>query len=263
MDVQEEDVNNQSEIANFYETIRQKLTKKGDIPAYFVYFHTVLQGRSNASVADISEYYDACDLGVPSWLASHFSNGLIGKNPIYIKRDGGYRLEQQRKAEISESIDQGQTSVHTNLSLTALEAQLAEGPKRDFLHETIVCFSVNACRAAVVMCWNLALHHLQEYVLSNTQRLQSFNNVLALNTDKRVKISSVSKQDDFTEMPEGKFLHFCRESKLITATVFKKLENKLDERNSAAHPSGTKVTPKMAEAFIEDLLHNVLLKYSI
>jgi transglutaminase-like putative cysteine protease len=33
------------------------------------------------------------------------------------------------------------------------------------------------------------------------------------------------------------------------------------ERNSAAHPSGVKTTPKAAEAYIEDLVENVLKKF--
>ena len=92
-------------------------------------------------------------------------------------------------------------------------------------------------------------------------RLAQFNAALAKNTDTRVKIKQITKLDDFTEMPEGKFLLFCREAKIITSTVFNKLENRLDERNGAAHPSGVKTTPKAAEAYIEDLIENVVVKF--
>jgi hypothetical protein len=111
------------------------------------------------------------------------------------------------------------------------------------------------------MCWNLAVHHLQDHILADLARTASFNAVLALNKDARVKIKAVAKPDDFTEMPESKFLLFCREAKLITGSMFKKLENRLDERNGAAHPSGMKTTPKAAEAYIEDLVENVLRKF--
>lgn len=112
------------------------------------------------------------------------------------------------------------------------------------------------------MCWNLAAHHLQDHILKEPTRLAAFNGVLALNKDTRVKIKTVAKQDDFTEMSESKFLLFCREAKVITGTMFKKLENRLDERNGAAHPSGVKTTPKAAEAYIEDLVENVLKKFA-
>jgi hypothetical protein len=77
------------------------------------------------------------------------------------------------------------------------------------------------------------------------------------------RIGKVTRSDDFTEMPESKFLQLCRESKIITSSMFHKLEGRLHERNSAAHPSGVKTTPKAAEAFIEDIVENVLKKFSI
>ena len=83
-----------------------------------------------------------------------------------------------------------------------------------------------------------------------------------LHKDARVKIKVVTKQDDFTDIPEGKFLHFCREAKLITGSLFKKLEGRLADRNAAAHPSGIQVPPKTAEAYIEDLVENIVTKYA-
>ena len=99
--------------------------------------------------------------------------------------------------------------------------------------------------------------------MADATRLLSFNDALAKNTDTRVKIKAITKQDDFTEMPENKFLLFCREAKIITSSMFKKLEGRLDERNLAAHPSGVKVTPKTAEAYIEDVIENVVMKFTI
>jgi hypothetical protein len=149
----------------------------------------------------------------------------------------------------------------TSSALEKLETSIPAGAKRDFLHETINCFRVRANRAAIVMCWNLALTHLQDHILAAPARLAGFNAVLAKNTDTRVKIKSVSKPDDFTEMPESKFLLFCREAKIITSSMYHKLEGRLNERNSAAHPSGVKIMPKAAEVYIEDLVENVLKKF--
>lgn len=111
------------------------------------------------------------------------------------------------------------------------------------------------------MCWNLAIHHLQDHIIADPARFASFNVALANNKDGRVKIKTVTKPDDFTEMPESKFLLFCREARIITSSMFKKLEGRLDERNSAAHPSGVKTMPKAAEAYIEDLIENVTTKF--
>jgi hypothetical protein len=77
-----------------------------------------------------------------------------------------------------------------------------------------------------------------------------------------VRTKSVTKRDDFSDIPEGKFLEFCRTAKVITASLYNKLKTRLDERNAAAHPSGIKVTSTVAQAYIDDLVENVLLKFS-
>jgi hypothetical protein len=214
-----------------------------------------------ATVQSIRDCYEACDLASPSWLASHLSKGLKSKPRRFIKVKGGYRLEAKRRDEIAKVLGHGRAAVQTSPALNRLEVQVSTGPKRDFLHETINCFEVGANRAAVVMCWNLAIHHLQDHLIGNATRLASFNTALANNKDPRVKIKAITKPDDFTEMSESKFLLFCREARLITSSMFKKLEGRLDERNSAAHPSGVKTTPKAAEAYIEDLVENVITKF--
>lgn len=249
-------------IQRFYKRAQSHISNASDLPDFFVYFLTVEQGEAVASTKAISDCYYACDLAVPSWLASHMSKGLGGKPKRFVKRDGGYRLEQRRRSELAGLLGEDEPALQTSVALNRLEAQVPAGPKRDFLHETINCFGVAAYRASVVMCWNLVLHHLQDHVLADTGRLAAFNTALGNNKDARVKIKVVSKQDDFTEMPESRFLLFCREAKLITSTMFKKLETRLDERNGAAHPSGVTITPKAAEAYIEDMVQNVLLKYS-
>jgi hypothetical protein len=244
----------------FYDRANSLLANQSDLPDFFAYHLTVEMAEPVATVKAVRDCYEACDMAAPTWLASHFSNGL-NKPRRYIKLNGGYRLENKRREEISALLDDGRPGLQTSAALNRLEGQITDGPKRDFLHETINCFDVGAYRAAVVMCWNLAAHHLQDHILADAARHAAFNAVLAKNTDTRVKIKVVVKQDDFTEMPESKFLLFCREAKIITSSMYNKLEGRLDERNSAAHPSGVKTTPKAAEAYIEDLVENVLKKF--
>jgi hypothetical protein len=234
---------------------------ENELPDFFAYFLVNEVGAEAVTAKAVRGCYEACDMAAPSWLASHFSNGL--KKPRrYIKTSGGYRLENKRREEIAAALGSSKSAVQPTPALDRLELFIPAGPKRDFLHETIVCLGAGANRAAVVMSWNLALHHLQDHVLADAVRLAAFNTALGANTDKRVKVKSVAKQDDFTEMPESLFLLFCRQSKLVTSSVFNKLETRLDERNAAAHPSGVKVGPSVAHAYIEDLVDNVLLKYA-
>lgn len=245
----------------FYQRAKKVVAKETELPEFFVYHVTAELGQPAATVQTIRDCYAACDLAIPSWLASHFSKGLKSRPKRYVKTANGYRLEGKRREKIEAALGLAGGDAQTSAALERLEALIPSGPKREFLHETIKCFNAGANRAAVVMCWNLALHHLQEHVLAHA--LAPFVLALAANTDIRVKIKSVSKQDDFTEMPEGKFLEFCRVAKIMTSSMYNKLKGRLDDRNSAAHPSGVTTTPKFAEAYIEDMVDNVIRKFPV
>ena len=93
--------------------------------------------------------------------------------------------------------------------------------------------------------------------------LSAFNGVLAKNTDKRVKVTSITTRDDFSDIPEGKFIEFLRSANVISNDVRKILDEKLGTRNSSAHPSGITVKPSKVIDFVDDLVSDVVLKYKI
>jgi hypothetical protein len=245
----------------FYRRATRALSKDADLPDFFVYHLTANLEEPAATVQMVKDCYSACDLAIPSWLAPHFSNGLKSNPRLFIKSANGYRLEGKRREQIALALGVAGDELQTSAALERLESLVVDGPKRDFLHETIKCFSAGANRAAVVMCWNLTLHHLQDHILAHATA--SFAQALAVNTDARVKIKSVAKHDDFTEMPESKFLEFCRVGKIVTSSMYNKLKGRLDDRNGAAHPSGVTTTPKFAEAYIEDMVENVIRKFPV
>jgi hypothetical protein len=245
----------------FYEVVRQHAPNKGELVDFFIYHLTVEQEAVTATVKMIESCYEECDLAVPAGLPVQLSKGLKSKPVRYLKKDKGYRLENKSKEAIAEKLGEARHAVQVSATLRQLEGKIPAGPKRDFLKETIDCFTAGANRATVVMCWNLALHHLYDYVLKH--ELAAFNVALGKNTDARVKIKIVLKLDDFTEMSEAKFLLFLREAKIVTTSMYNKLESWLDDRNAAAHPSGYTVTAKVAEAYVDDLVENVLLKFTV
>ncbi len=136
----------------------------------------------------------------------------------------------------------GPLAVQTNAELRKLEGKVPAGPKKEFLKETIDCFGAGANRAFVIMCWILALDHLYDYVMKAP--LSAFNEVLAKNADKRVRVTKIQSRDQFGDMPEGKFIEFLRASEIISNDVRKILDEKLGVRNSCAHPSGITVKLK-------------------
>jgi hypothetical protein len=179
----------------FYQRTKSALTKGTNLPDFFVYHLTVDMERPAATVQMVKDCYSTCDLAIPSWLASHFSNGLKSNPRRFIKTANGYRLEGKRREQIALALGVAGGDLQTSAVLERLESLVPGGPKRDFLHETIKCFAAGANRAAVVMCWNLTLHHLQDHILAHATA--SFAQALVANTDTRVKIKFVAKHDDY------------------------------------------------------------------
>ena len=67
--------------------------------------------------------------------------------------------------------------------------------------------------------------------------------------------------DDFNEeLKESQVLEICNSAGIITGNIHKILKEKLDRRNSAAHPSDVEIGQLQAEHFIDDLMRNVVLK---
>lgn len=246
-------------VNRFYESIPNPGAQtKSDLIRRFVYFLTVDQGMEKAWPKHIQECFDECDLARPANVSQHLGTGL--KNGSYIAANGGgYRLERKRRDEIAKEIGANIAIAQTSTTLRDLELKLPSGAAKDFLDETIDCFEAGANRAAIVMAWILTVDHLYSHILNH--KLAEFNVVLKSNTDKRIKISVISSRDDFSEIPEGKFIEFCRSAKIISNDVRKILDQKLGTRNSSAHPSGIAIKETKVIDFIEDLVENIVLKY--
>jgi hypothetical protein len=129
------------------------------------------------------------------------------------------------------------------------------------LDESLKCYKAGAFRAAIVMCWNLAYDHLLSYVLHH--RLADFNSQWPISFPKKhaqSRISAIAIRDDFSELKESEVLMVCKSAAIISGDVYKILHEKLDRRNSAAHPSGVRIEQLQAESFIDDIVKNVVLK---
>lgn len=246
--------------SRFYNSIDKaaELTDK-ELIGLFVYYLTVEKGESSASAKAIDECFVACDLVAPTRTAPALTEG-VGKG-LFVKADKGYKLQRHHREALSKRLGAERVVAQTSVELRKLEGRLGSGPSRDFLKETIDCFEAGANRATIVMCWILTLDHLSEHVLKHHK--VAFNAVLAANTDKRVKVTSVGSRDDFSDIPEGKLIEMMRQAGVVSNDVRKILEEKLGIRNSSAHPSAIAIKRSKVVEFVDDLVENVVLKYSI
>lgn len=249
-------------VNRFYNSVENAANQsQAALVELFVYFLTVEAGQDSATPAQVADCFTACDLGVPKNVPARLSEGLKGKPPRYLRVNGGYKLQRHMREALSKKLGAEKVTGQTSATLRGLEHKLPEEADKDFLKETIDCFEAGANRATIVMAWILATDHLFSYILKH--KLTEFNAALARNTDKSVKVKAITQRDDFTEMKESKFIEFCRQAKIISNDVRKILEQKLDTRNSCAHPSGVTINKTKVIDFVEDLVENVVLKYTV
>lgn len=141
--------------------------------------------------------------------------------------------------------------------LKALGAEVTDTQEISFLDETMKCLEVNANRAAIIMAWNLAYHHVRSWILAH--HLSPFNTELTSRYRTKTKTHTpVSCHDDFPDS-EWFVLDLCRTMGLLDYHRFGILEGALKKRNRYAHPSPAKATGPEATGYVAELLKNVLL----
>ena len=249
-------------IYRFYKSIKnvERISQKDKV-SFFVYFLTVELGQEAAKARHVNKCFSDCHLKQPTRTAAYLSEGCRSRPLKFIKDNNGYKLEHHYQEKIAEQLGDQKRAQQTSASLRNLENEIPDGASKEFLKESLDCFEAGAHRATITMVWILAINHLYSHILKHSEQLADFNEALGCNRDKRIRITNVSKRDDFCEIPDGKFIEFCRQAEIISNDVRKILEASLDTRNSSAHPSGIKIKESKVIAFVEDLVTNVMQKY--
>jgi hypothetical protein len=229
---------------------------------YFIYYMTVIGKKEAVASIDVKQCFKLSRLqeysNIASYLSRH-SKKTKGKPAKFIKTVGGYHLERNRQVELQKTLHTGPSRQETSHLLRGLLSKLVDPHERSFLQEAIDCYEIGARRGAIVLVWILTVHHLYQYILKH--ELTAFNVALAADKDRRIKITVVNKIDDFSEIPEGKFIELARAAKIISNDVRKILETKLGIRNSSAHPSAIAISEVKATDFIIDLVENIIHKF--
>ena len=234
---------------------------KGELIDQFVYYLTVEKGEPSVSASQVNACFRAASICPHSNTGQYLSRQSKSKEAKFTRIGHRYRLERSRKLELDGILGTDSVVRETSTTLRDLLALLRTETEREFLKETIDCYEVRAYRAAIVMGWSLAVDHLYAFILAN--RLSRFNSQLARVKDRRLKGLSINDRDDFTEIPESRFIELCRSAGVISADVRKILDDKLGIRNSCAHPSGIKISQFKATEFLNDLIQNVVIKYEV
>lgn len=231
---------------------------------YFLYYLTIEENMPAANATPLRECFIKLRLSPYSNISAYLGLHLKPRDnsyPKFLRLASGYILHRSLQDKLQEQIKDSKLKRKISRDLRSLLVRVKKPYENEFLKEAIDCFEISAYRATITMTWNLTLDHLYEYILKN--KLAEFNSALASNTDRRVRITSIISRDDFNEIPEGKFVEFCRTSNIISNDIRKILDTKLGIRNTSAHPSNIRVLESKALEFVEDLVNNVVLKFEI
>jgi hypothetical protein len=197
-------------------------------------------------------------LARPGSFGGYFDN-LVKRGDL-LKNNSGYRLENKVREALNAEYATREITVQVTQLLFKLPDQIPDLAERTYLNEALICYKHAAFRAAIVMTWNLAYHHLLDYIFR--KHLVGFNTrwqvVYPGHHSKGAK--AIAVMDDFADLKESEVIKICNSANIITKDVHRILDEKLGRRNSAAHPSSVVIGQLQAEAFIDDLIKNVVVK---
>jgi hypothetical protein len=225
----------------------------------FGWYLQVHQKRASFQSSDLRGCYDALSIAPPLSFSGYLEN--LVKQKMLLRNSAGYRLEGRVHDLLDKQYAGREITVQVTNLLLSLPDNIPDLAERTFLDETLICFRNEAFRAAIVMAWNLTYHHLCDYVLK--KHLDEFNNrwPVVYPAQHKKGPRSITSMDDFAQdLKESEVIEICKSAGIITKDVHKILAEKLGRRNSAAHPSSVKFGQLQVEAFIEDLVTNVVLK---
>jgi hypothetical protein len=215
------------------------------------------RNRDRFAPSDIGACFDELHLSKPSGIRSHLAASEKTKSKDILHDRQGYRLARHTRTQFDARYGRRYSTVQVHNLLSELSNKIPNLEKREFLKEVIVCFEHGAQRASIVMCWNLSYDHLCRWVMD--KHLVEFNKQLPISYPKK-NIKSIGKFEDFEELKEFEVLQICRSAHITTSGVHKILTQKLETRNSAAHPSNVTFNQLQTEEFISTLVNNVVLK---
>jgi hypothetical protein len=177
----------------------------------------------------------------------------------------GYHCEGKFLAKYNDQYGTHDITLNIRQKVKDLINKVPDVAEKDFMVEAEICLRHDAGRATIIMVWNVAFYHLCQFILKH--HLAKFNAGYQKHYNKKwldAKVQTLATYDDFSaDLKESVVIDICKREQIVNQNVAKILNNRLGDRNSAAHPSTIHVGQLQAEAFIEDIVDNVILALKI
>lgn len=224
-----------------------------DLLAYYLLTHAGVDGVTGASICSLRSALHLPPYARAAAYLSENASKTRGKpRPKYIKLRAGYALERSYASALTAEYLGRPGAKQVASGLRATLAATSDPAISAYLDEAVSCFEYRQYRSSVIMAWCVAYGLLRAWLYRN--HLSALN--AEVSTWKVPKL--VRSLDDFQEHTEGTILETARKAGLVSKEQFKLLKRLLDDRNSFAHPTTRNMSPALAEAYIEAVLHDVI-----
>ena len=228
----------------------------------FAWLQHFLFKKDRFNTGNINWCYDTLSYKSPN--ISQYLKNMENADEL-LKDTGGYRCEGKFMATYDGLYAEHDITVNIRQMVKDLANVIPQLEEKDIFQEALICLRHDAGRAAEIMVWNIAMYHLYQFILKH--HLKDFNDRIPIRYPKKWKVADmplINKYDNFgDEMSEREIIEVASSATIINHDVYKVYKNKLDQRNSAAHPSTLRVTQVQAEGFIDDLIRNTVLQFKI
>ena len=227
----------------------------------FAWLQQYLRKKTRFATGDINWCYKT--LSFKPTNTTQYLIDMEGRGELLQDRQG-YHCEGKFLAKYGDLYGTHDITLNIRQKVKDLINKVPDVVEKDFMVEAEICLRHDAGRATIIMVWNVAFYHLCRFIMKYD--LAKFNTGFQTHYNRlwqQAKVQAMVAYDDFLTLKESVVIDICKREQIITQTQFKILERRLGERNTAAHPNSARVGQLQAEAFIEDIVDNVVLTLRI
>lgn len=225
----------------------------------FGWWMHVHQSKASFTAAEVGKHYDDLHLSRPTSFGAYFKQ-LLEKKEL-LPSGSAYKLEHKVREKLGAAYGTPAVTIKVTSLLGDLAASIPDMAERAYYQEALICYKHGSLRGAVVMTWNVAFSHLCTHVL--TKKLADFNTrwLLSMPGMHKKKTLAIKVFDDFNEeLKESEVLVICSDEGILTKNMYNVMHAALGKRNAAAHPNAVVINQLQTDAFITDLIENVINK---
>jgi len=226
---------------------------------WIAYYLTEIAGATAVTSAQIAGARDQLSLEPYRTAAdlSERSKRRKGVLPTFCKLPKGYKLHRAVVDKLDAQLNKERSSSAQKIASALLKtlAKISGHSREPYLAEAVGCFQHGFYRAAIVLAWAAAYDTFRHWIFGG--HLDKFNAVSGT-WKKPVAVIDI---DDFESLTERVVIDTAKQAGILKKEAHKTLAALLDKRNSIAHPTGRLVTPALADAYLEEIIDEVLLKY--